>query len=176
MAVCCWRTGRLRGCCGICRFEFLPRISKPLASGVVGKVGMRMGFCRSTAIKKINSSHIIVAPVQAGAQWRSLHCRTLIQAIALRRTRPGLGPAAEILSLRRQRKNSKKGDPGVAAPTGCPFVQYKKWESPKTRYAQTSAFLFPFSVLHKWRLHMGTTKIKNNFNFKNNSNVNTTAA
>ncbi|MES2040946.1 MAG: hypothetical protein V4495_24275, partial [Pseudomonadota bacterium] len=59
---------------------------------------------------------------------------------------------------RRQRKNSKKGDPGVAAPAGFPFVQHKKWESPKTRYAQTSAFLFPFSVLHKWRLHMGTAK------------------
>ncbi len=89
---------------------------------------------------------------------RLLHCRTLIKAIALRGYKPGLGPAAEILSLRRQRKNSKKGDPGAAAPTGFPFAQYKKWESPKTRYAQTSAFLFPFSVLHKRRLHMGTAE------------------
>ncbi|MES2039298.1 MAG: hypothetical protein V4495_15815, partial [Pseudomonadota bacterium] len=39
----------------------------------------------------------------------------------------------EILSLRRQRTYSKKGDPGIVAPAGFPFVQYKKWESPKTR-------------------------------------------
>ncbi|WP_222616420.1 hypothetical protein [Undibacterium umbellatum] len=94
--------------------------------------------------------------------------------IALRGYKPGLGPVAEILSLRRQRTYSKKGDPGIVAPAGFPFVQYKKWESPKTRCAQTSAFLFPFSVLHKWRRHMGNAKVKGNRNLKvkRNSNSN----
>jgi len=32
-------------------------------------------------------------------QWRWSHCRTLIKSIGLRRAKPGLGPAAEILSF-----------------------------------------------------------------------------
>ncbi|PXX42405.1 hypothetical protein DFR42_10563 [Undibacterium pigrum] len=111
-------------------------------------------------------------------------CSALTKTLALRGYRPGLGPAAEILSLRRQSKYSKKGDPGVAAPSGYPFMQYKKWEMPETRSPcrahnrlqaiavsqakcmhfetpatpQTRAFLDPFSVLHKRRLHMGTAE------------------
>ena len=55
---------------------------------------------------------------RAGASVAFVECRNLNKAIALRGCKPGLGPAAEILSLRRQRKNSKKGDPGVAPPKG----------------------------------------------------------
>ncbi|MFZ6640091.1 hypothetical protein ACO0LL_10150 [Undibacterium sp. TC4M20W] len=53
------------------------------------------------------------------------------------------------------------------------------FETPAT--PQTRAFLDPFSVLHKWRLHMGTAKVKNSLNPKvkpnsnGNLNVTTTA-
>ncbi|BBB69715.1 hypothetical protein UNDYM_5462 [Undibacterium sp. YM2] len=44
-------------------------------------------------------------------------------------------------------------------------------ETPAT--PQTAALLFPFSVLHNRRLHMGTAKVKNNIDVKNNINVKT---
>ncbi|MES2041656.1 MAG: hypothetical protein V4495_27890 [Pseudomonadota bacterium] len=96
----------------------------------------------------------------------------MIKTIALCGTKPGLGPAAEILSLRRQRKNSKKGDPGVVAPAGARLCSTKNGKIRNSPAAQTAALLFPFSVLHKRRRHMGTAKVKNN----GNSNVNATIA
>ncbi|WP_170133514.1 hypothetical protein [Undibacterium pigrum] len=73
------------------------------------------------------------------------------------RMQAGGRPAATHLFVS-PKKVGQKGDPGVAAPAGFPFVQYKKWETPETRCAQTRAFLNPFSVLHKRRLHMGNSE------------------
>ncbi|MFZ6743549.1 hypothetical protein ACO0LC_10015 [Undibacterium sp. JH2W] len=43
-------------------------------------------------------------------------------------------------------------------------------ETPAT--PQTAALLFPFSVPHKRRLHMGMAKVKNNYHPKVNPKVN----
>jgi len=108
--------------------------------------------------------HRAGAPVAFLAYHIAFLCRTLNKTIALRGCKPGFGPAAEILSLRRQRKNSKKGDPGVAAPKGVPICAVQKMGRSETRSAQTAALLDPFSVPHKWRLHMGTANVKSNTN------------
>ncbi|MFZ3000822.1 MAG: hypothetical protein WA071_10835 [Undibacterium umbellatum] len=81
--------------------------------------------------------------------------------------------------MRRQERYAKEGDPGIAAPKGVPVCAVQKMGRPETRYAQTAVLLNPFSVQHKRRLHMGTTKIKNKFKnnpkVKGNPNVNTTS-
>ncbi|WP_162061223.1 hypothetical protein [Undibacterium sp. KW1] len=77
--------------------------------------------------------HRAGAPVAFLAYHIAFLCRTLNKTIALRGHKPGFGPAAEILSLRRQRKNSKKGDPGVAAPKGVPICAIQKMGRPETR-------------------------------------------
>ena len=51
---------------------------------------------------------------RAGVSVAFAECRTLTKTIALHRYLPGLGPSADFLSLLRQRKEPKKGDPGVA--------------------------------------------------------------
>ncbi|MFZ6767846.1 hypothetical protein ACO0LM_12260 [Undibacterium sp. Di26W] len=126
-------------------------------------------------------------------------CRTLVTTIALRGYKPGLGPAAEFLSLLRQRTESKKGDRRLAlrvltlrfsiicasqkmgrSATRFPCRAHNRLQAiavtqagntlPETPAApQTSDLLFPFSVKHK--LHC-PKRIKVNNKVK--SNVNTT--
>jgi len=97
----------------------------------------------------------------------------LIKTTALRGDKPGLGPAAEILSLRRQSKYSKKGDPGVAAPAGFPFVQYKKWEGPKLACGSDKRsfffhFLYRTNGVYTWELRKNKIKSNNNVNTASN--------
>ncbi|MBC3920865.1 hypothetical protein H8L32_25600 [Undibacterium sp. CY18W] len=131
---------------------------------------LRAARCNACAeFQSFNGNHSVVAPAKAGAQRRLLHCRTLIGAIALRGYRPGLGPAAEFLSLLRQRKESKKGDRRLALRVltlrfSIIFASQKMGRS-ATRYAQTSDLLFPFSVTQK--LHR-PKRIKVKSNVKNN--------
>ncbi|MES2037593.1 MAG: hypothetical protein V4495_07120, partial [Pseudomonadota bacterium] len=78
----------------------------------------------------------------------------------------------------------KERRPRRSRPCGVPDCAVQKMGRPETRYAQTAVLLFPFSVPHNRRLHMGTTKVNGNPNVKSNvksnikfnSNVITTAA
>jgi hypothetical protein len=77
-----------------------------------------------------HSSVLLAGIHRAGAPVTFVACRVachaLIKTFALRGYKPGLGPAAEILSLRRQRTYSKKGAPGVVAPCGVPICAVQK--------------------------------------------------
>ncbi|MFZ6770195.1 hypothetical protein ACO0LM_24340 [Undibacterium sp. Di26W] len=102
-------------------------------------------------------------------------CRTLIEAIALCGHKPGLGPAAEFLSLLRQRTESKKGDRRLALRVltlrFSIICASQKMGRSATRCAQTSALLIPFSVTHK--LHCPKRiKVKDSVKSNINSNVN----
>ena len=64
---------------------------------------------------ELRHSRMFLARIRrAGVSVAFAECRTLTETIALRRYLPGLGPSAGFLSLLRQRKESKKYDPGVA--------------------------------------------------------------
>jgi hypothetical protein len=59
------------------------------------------------------------------------------------------------------KKVGKENDRTSAAPSGCPFMQVKKWEIPTTRFAseaQTRVFLYPFFAPHKRQLPSGNAK------------------
>jgi hypothetical protein len=79
----------------------------------------------------------------------------------------GSGPAATYLFLLRQKKVSQKKATASLAPSGCPIVQYKKWEMAETRCAQTAAISNPFSVPHNRR---GSKRMKIKDNINNNDN------
>ncbi|MFZ6761049.1 hypothetical protein ACO0K9_27930 [Undibacterium sp. Ji50W] len=90
----------------------------------------------------INGGHVIVVPVAL------FLCRTLIETIALRGHKPGLGPAAEFLSLLRQRTESKKGDRRLALRVltlrFSIICASQKMGRSETRCAQTRSFLIHF--------------------------------
>ncbi|BBB61739.1 hypothetical protein UNDKW_3466 [Undibacterium sp. KW1] len=65
----------------------------------------------------------------------------------------------------RQEKEAKEGDPGIAAPAGFPFVQYKKWEGPKLACGSNKRpfffhFLYCTNGVDTWELR----KVKTNPN------------
>ncbi|BBB69929.1 hypothetical protein UNDYM_5676 [Undibacterium sp. YM2] len=64
----------------------------------------------------------------------------------------------------------QKGDPGVAAPTGFPFVRYKKWEDPKLAPLKQRLFFFHFlyrtNGVYTWELQ----KVKINCNCNHHPN------
>jgi len=90
--------------------------------------------------------------------------------IALRGHKPGLGPAAESLSLLRQRKESKKGDRRLAPCGGARLCEAKNGKCPKLATLKQRTLLFPFSASHKrLRPKRINVKIKTNSNVKTNS-------
>ncbi|MFZ6759873.1 hypothetical protein ACO0K9_21920 [Undibacterium sp. Ji50W] len=97
-------------------------------------------------------------------------CCTLIETNALRGTKPGLGPAAEFLSLLRQRTESKKGDRRLAPCGSAHLCSAKNGKVRNSPAAQTSDLLFPFSALHKW-LRPKRKRVKDKYNVKINNKV-----
>ncbi|MFZ6746834.1 hypothetical protein ACO0LC_26715 [Undibacterium sp. JH2W] len=71
-----------------------------------------------------------------------------------------------LFYTRRQERYAKEGDPGVAAPAGFPFVQYKKWEDPKLASLRQRLFLIHFLCCTNGSYTWEQLKIKSNRNFK----------
>ncbi|MFZ6769032.1 hypothetical protein ACO0LM_18410 [Undibacterium sp. Di26W] len=122
-----------------------------------------------------------LASHRAGAPAALFLCRTLIEAIALRRAKPGLGPAAEFLSLLRQRTESKKGDRRLALRVltlrFSIICASQKMGKLRNSLRSNTKLSDPFSVTHK--LHRPKRmrvkdNLKNNCNSKVKTNVNTT--
>ncbi|MFZ6777689.1 hypothetical protein ACO0LD_12735 [Undibacterium sp. Ji83W] len=65
----------------------------------------------------MNGNYKDVAPAKAGAQRRSLHYRTSIKAIALRRYQPGLGPRPNSFLCFAKERNQRKATADL--PFGC---------------------------------------------------------
>jgi len=85
----------------------------------------------------------------------------------------GGSPAATPFSCIRQEKEAKEGDPGIAAPAGFPFVQYKKWEDPKLASLRQRLFFFHFlyrtNGVDTWELQKSkaTPNVKSNITTAN---------
>ncbi len=85
----------------------------------------------------------------------------------------GGSPTATFFSCLAKKRTQKKAAE-ASCPCGVPVCALQKMgRTENSPAAQTSVLLFPFSVTHKRHRHIGTTKVKDKPNFKNNGNTTT---